>query len=91
MLSDTHPEAEKVQIELIRQASVAERIARMRSLTATATRSSRQAIAEANPRFSPQEVDLMWVELHYGKELASELRDYLAHKWTCSLRTLSQP
>ena len=80
MLSDTSPEAEKVQIELIRRASVPERIARMRSLTATATRLSRQAIAEAHPAFSPREVDLMWVELHYGRQLAAELREYLAKR-----------
>jgi hypothetical protein len=80
MFSDTSPEAEKVRIELIRQTSVPQRIARMRSLTATATRLSRQAIAEVHPEFSPQEVDLMWVELHYGKQLAAELREYLTKK-----------
>ena len=80
MLSDTSPDAEQVQIDLIRRASIAERMARMRSLTATATRLSRQAIAEANPQLSPREVDLTWMELHYGKELADELREYLAKK-----------
>jgi len=80
MLSDTTPEAEKVQIELLRKSSVAERLARMRSLTATATKLSRQAIGEANPEFSPQEVDLRWVELHYGKELASTLHEFLTSK-----------
>ncbi len=80
MLSDTSPDAERVQIELIRRAGIAERIARMRSLTAVATKASRQAIAEANPQFSAREVDLMWVELHYGKQLATELREHLTGK-----------
>jgi len=75
--SDTHPEAERVQIGLLRQASTAQRFALARSLTATAVSLSRRAIARANPDFSPQEVDLKFVELHYGKELASRVRRYL--------------
>ena len=80
MLSDTSPDAEKVQMELIRRASIAERITRMRSLTAMATRLSRRAIAQTNPELSRSHVDLMWVELHYGKELANGLREHLAKK-----------
>ena len=76
MLSDTSPEAEKVQIELVRRATPAERIAQMRSLTAMAIKLSRRAIARANPELSPEEVDLLWVRLHYGKELADELKKY---------------
>jgi hypothetical protein len=77
MLSDTHPDAERVQIELMRQASVADRVAIMRSMTNLAIRMSRQAIAEAHPEFNSQEVALYWVELHYGKKLADELREYI--------------
>jgi hypothetical protein len=77
MFSDTHPDAEKVQIELLRKASTADRFALMCSLTATAISLSRRAIARANPDFTPQEVDLKFVELHYGKELAGRLRRYL--------------
>lgn len=80
MLSDTSPEAEKVQIELLREAGVAGRIARMRSLTRMAAKLSRRAIARANPRFSSREVDLMWVELHYGKELAAGYRKDLSQR-----------
>ena len=77
MLSDTSPEAEKVQIELLRQATVAERIERMLSLTATTISLSRQGIARANPGLSGQEFELKCVELYYGKELAARLREYL--------------
>jgi hypothetical protein len=80
MLTDTHPDAEKVQIELIRQATVGERIGAMRSLTTIATNLSRRGIAKANPSFTPQEVNQMWVELHYGKELAQEFREYCSEK-----------
>ncbi len=77
MLSDTSPEAERVQIELLRQATAAEKIAQMRSMTTMAVKLSRRAIARANPTLSAQEVDLKWVELHYGKQLGRDLRNYL--------------
>jgi len=77
MLTDTHPEAEKVQLELMRKASVAKRISLMRSLTSMLVVLSRRGIAEANPGFSPQEVKLRWGEINYGKPLAEELRTYL--------------
>ena len=46
-------------------------------VTATAVSLSRRAIARANPGLSPQEIGLKFVELHYGKELASRVRRYL--------------
>lgn len=80
MLSDTSPDAERVQIELARRATAAEKIAQMRGLTDMAVRLSRRAIARANPHFSPREVNLMWVELHYGAQLADELRRHLDNR-----------
>ena len=77
MLTDTHPDAERVQLELIRQASVAKRISLMRSLTATLISLSRQGIAKSNPGMNAQEVDLRWAEINYGEKLATEVRDYL--------------
>jgi hypothetical protein len=76
MLSDTHPEAEKFQLELIRQASPARRISLMRSLTAMLINLSRQGIAKSNPGMNAQEVGLRWAELNYGMKLASEVREY---------------
>jgi hypothetical protein len=77
MLSDTRPEAEKVQIGLLRKASASQRFARMCSLTAAAISLSRRAIARANPKLNPQELDLKFVEVHHGKQLAADLRRYL--------------
>lgn len=77
MLSDTSPETEKVQIELLRQATVAERFAMMESLSAMAVGLSRRAIARAHPELTPEELKLKWVELHYGKELAARVREYV--------------
>jgi hypothetical protein len=59
MLSYTHPDADRVQIELLRQMTGAERIARSRSLTSLVIQLSRQAIARANPQLSQREVDAL--------------------------------
>ena len=77
MLSDTHPEAEKVQIELLRRMSVAERLARMRDWTRTLVHLSREGLARANPGLDERELDLLWVEHQYGRDLAVRLRAYL--------------
>jgi hypothetical protein len=76
MLSDTSPEAEKVQIELLRRCSVAERFAKVRSLTARTFGLSKRAIARANPDLSPQELQIKFIELHYGKDLADRVGRY---------------
>lgn len=77
MFSDTSPQAEKVLVELFRKATVAERIARTRSLTAEVIALSRRAIARANPELSATEIGLRFVELHYGRDLANALREHL--------------
>jgi len=87
MLSDTHPEAERVQLELIRKMTVAERLARMRDWTRTLVHLSREGLAKANPGLDQQELDLLWVEHHYGRDLAARLRDYLAKRRPCNPAT----
>ena len=74
---DTNPHAEKVQIGLIRNSSVAQRISTVRSLSHTTMYLSRRAIQRANPDMSEREVDLAFVEHHYGKALAEQLRSYM--------------
>jgi len=76
MFSDTHPDAERVQIELLRRQTGAQRIAKTRSLTSLAVRLSRRAIARANPGMTPREVEMRWVELNYGKTIANNLRTH---------------
>ena len=71
---DTHPEAGRIQLDLLRRASVARRVALTRSLSATAIQLSRRAIARANPDLSPRELDLLFVEYHYGADVAKRLR-----------------
>ena len=77
---DTIAEVEKVQIDLIRKASICKRISVARSLSQTVMYLARRAIRRANPSMSEQEVDLAFVENHYGKKLAESLRLYMESK-----------
>jgi len=72
--SDTSPEVERVQLELLRRAGEARRFQLMRSLTSTVVDASRRALSETMPGASEQEVLLRWVEIHYGQALADGVR-----------------
>jgi hypothetical protein len=74
---DTALEAEQFQISLIRKASVAQRISRVRSLSQTTITLSRRAILRANPDFSETDLNLAFVTYLYGTKLAHHLRNYL--------------
>jgi hypothetical protein len=77
---DTAPQAEKVQIGLIRKSSISKRVSRVLSLSQTTMYLSRRAIQRANPLLSEREVDLAFVANHYGESLAERLRSYMEHK-----------
>jgi hypothetical protein len=77
MLSDTHPEAQRVQIELLRRMAPEERLRAALGLTAAMVNLSRETIAALNPDLDSDELNLKCVGLYYGKELASRLRAYL--------------
>jgi len=79
-ITDTNPEADKIQVLLIRKASVAKRISRMRSLSQTTIQLSRRALLRPNPKLSERELNLKFVSLHYGKDLANRLCKYMERK-----------
>lgn len=58
-LDDTDPEAERVPLELMRQATPSRRLARRQ------------------PEADERELRVRFVELHYGPELAREVRSFL--------------
>jgi hypothetical protein len=74
---DTSPEAERVQIELIRQASTIKLFGLVRSLTQTLLGASRRNLRKLHPELSKDELDLLFIELNYGKELSERVRAYL--------------
>jgi hypothetical protein len=75
MPSDTNFDDE--QIERARRMTPQERIAETLRLTAEAITAQRQAIATAHPQLDEQEVNLLWMEQAYGKDLADRVREDL--------------
>ncbi|MBC7226628.1 MAG: hypothetical protein H5T61_05285 [Thermoflexales bacterium] len=77
---DTTPEAAGVQIEMLRRATVAQRFHLVRSLSQMAMELARRALRRRMPGASETEVNLAFVALWYGKDLAEEVRRYLAQR-----------
>lgn len=78
--ADTHPDAEKVQIDLLRRATVARRSGLAHSLSQTAIQLARRAIQRAHPDADEEEIALTFVALHYDQDLADRLRADLARR-----------
>ena len=76
MLSDTSADALRVQIELLRKATPSQRFRLVCDLTTTAVELSRAAIRRAGPELSESEAKLRWAELHYGGQLADQVRGH---------------
>jgi hypothetical protein len=83
MLSDTHPDAERVQIEQIRKTTPREKMATFLRFNRWITRLSREGIARAHPDWDERQVRLMWMELAYGAELAAEFAEHLERREPC--------
>jgi len=78
--SDTSREAERVQIDLLRAAPVSRRLHLAWSLSATVIGAARRALTRQNPRLSQADLDVRFVELHYGRDLGAELMRDLARR-----------
>ncbi len=76
-MQDTNPMVENVLINLIRQKSIPERLARMESLTSLVIQLSKRAIARNNIGKDKRELNLLFVKLHYGEELFKKVRQHL--------------
>ena len=76
-VQDTPPGIERVQIELLRRAGPVRRAALACAMTATATILSRRAIQRAHPEWNDHDVNLFWLEVHYGRDLAAKVRHYM--------------
>lgn len=74
--SDTSPEAERVQIELIRQAPITKRVALMTELSQFLIEAHKQGIRQTHPNANEKEVGLIFVANNYGQTLADKLRVY---------------
>ena len=76
-LTDTHPVAERAQIEAIRKMSVGRRMSLMRSLTASTHGRAMLALRRARPQLDDTELRLWFIELNYGAALANKVRAHI--------------
>jgi hypothetical protein len=72
--ADTTADAERVQIGLLQAASVPRRLHLALSLTATVIGAARRALERTHPDLSARELDLLFVNVHYGRDLADAVR-----------------
>lgn len=71
---DTHIESEKVLISSLREKSVASKFSQIRSLSQLIIGLSKRAIARANKGLNDQQINLLFIDLHYGRELANKVK-----------------
>ena len=74
---DTHLKTEKLLISLLKQKSAAEKLSQIRSLSRTTIQLSRRAISRAKKTIDKNQIDLFFIEYHYGKDLAERIKKYL--------------
>ena len=72
--NNTTPEAQSIQLELVRNMPAEERVARAIRLTSEMIRCSKAAIRRHHPEMNEAELSLKFIELHYGAALAEEVR-----------------
>jgi hypothetical protein len=80
LLQDTSPEVEQKLMEMLRRQTPTERLSKTLYITSVTLNLSRRAIARANPGKSKRELDLLFVEYHYGKELAERVKKHIDMK-----------
>ena len=72
-LNDTTPEAEQVQLRLLREKSPSERAGMAQRHSAEIIRLARRAIQRLHPEFTESEIGRRFIELQYGEELAKDV------------------
>ena len=82
--ADTTPDAERVQVALLRAAPVGRRLHLALALSATVIGAARRGLLRSEPQASTREIDLRFVELHYGAAVAEDLRAELNRRDTAS-------
>lgn len=75
--SDTSIDAEEVQLNLWRAMSGEERIQKMAALSSRLRDMAFDAIRRRHPEFSEQQIRLKFIELTYGKDLATKVEQYI--------------
>jgi hypothetical protein len=72
--TDTSPEARAVQLDCLRKMSPQERIRKTFALSCQVRNMAFAAIRRRHPGLDESEVQLLFIELTYGKPLADDVR-----------------
>ena len=80
-LSDTSPEAEAIQIALLRKLTPAQRAAKTFSLSHEVIYLSKRAIRRQNPGLSELELKFLYLHHFYGPEIAGKVRPHLEERY----------
>jgi hypothetical protein len=75
---DTSPETDAILTQLILQQRPSKRLAGAIAASNRVAQQCKDAILRSNPGISAQEVNLRFIELNYGPELAENVRNFLA-------------
>jgi hypothetical protein len=78
--ADTDPEAERVQLQVLREATVEKRLALAFSLTRTTMGLAWRSVREDYPGADDDELRVRFVERVYGLELAEDFRRHLKRR-----------
>ena len=74
MPTDTALDAEQMQLHLLRDKSPSARLGLASRLSSEVIRASKRAISRAHPELTEREVGYLFIELHYGRDLAEAAR-----------------
>jgi hypothetical protein len=74
---DTCAEAERVLISLIRKESTSKKLSRILSLSQTIIQLSKRAITRTNRDLDVDQINLLFINYHYGRDLAEQVKKYL--------------
>ena len=78
--TDTSREAFAVQLDCLRKMTPQERIRKTCAMSRQVRKMAFEAIRRRHPEFDDREVQLLFIELTYGKPLASEVRRWQAER-----------
>ncbi len=74
---DTNIKTEKILISLLQKQSLAKKFSCIRSLSEIAINLSKRAIKRANKNLNEEQINSLFIEYNYGKDLAEKVKRYL--------------
>ncbi len=80
MMQYLYPDPAVYPFEVIQRMTSAEKFALCCSLTDQAIDQCRREIEQAHPGITPRELDLKFIEMNYGADLAEKVRLYLKER-----------